>query len=265
MFGTGGVARQRRVSAALAQGLAAHLPNATAHHRILDQVSKLRHPGADGKPLYEAITRPPLSLLARPETLRSLEAMSPEAWQLLCGLLDRSTSPEPAATDAGAAGAEAATALLLARLPEEEGASLVHLLAITSESVRTAFAGLGAGLRRCDEHPRPCPAAIYVRGAPSGAGSGAVVAAERRAAAHTDRLDDALLLVAADPRLAALAPLLRPGHLPSASVAGLLRGVLALRTSDARIGATHVEPATDLQDSVALALDESLGLTVRAT
>ena len=136
----GGLFLQRRVSTALAEGLAAHLPGTTTPTRIIDQLSKLRHLGADGQPLYAAVTRPPLSLLARPETLPALQAMSSEAWQLLCGLLERDTSPEPAATDA-----EAAAAARLARLPVEERMSLIHLLDITSESVHAAFAGLGAG------------------------------------------------------------------------------------------------------------------------
>ena len=255
-----GVAIQRRISTALATGLAAHT-GTTGRQRILDQLSKLRRGGADGELLYAAVTRPTPALLAQPETLRALQAMSAEGWQLLFFLLERSTRPEPAtSTDAPA---DAAMAAQLSSLPEVEAAGLIHLLAATSESVRAAFVGLGSGLLRCDARSRGCTPAIYARDAPRGAGDAAEAAAESRAQARNGRLEDALLLVCGDQRLAALLPLLRPGWLCAASVRGLLSGVITLRRSDAAIGATHLDLASDWLDSAQLALNEDLGQTVR--
>ena len=88
-----GVAIARRVAAALATGVEAHLQGATAHHRILDQLTSLRSHGADGAPLYAAVTRPPATLLARPETLGALQTLSGDGWRLLFDLLERSTAP----------------------------------------------------------------------------------------------------------------------------------------------------------------------------
>ena len=70
-------------------------------------------------------------------------------------------------------------------------------------------------------------------------------------------------MVCGDQRLAALLPLLRPGWLCAASVRGLLSGVITLRRSDAAIGATHLDLASDWLDSAQLALNEDLGQTVR--
>ena len=188
---------------------------------------------------------------------------SPGAWRLLFHLLQRGAERGDEQAEAEAH-AHATRAPLLAEVSEAALQHVVRLLATFAESARRALGGISAaGLRRCDGRTRQAAAVPYARAAPRAATAATREAARLRQERRETQEAQAQLLVAADPRLIALRDLLRPGGLPTCSYEGLLRGVLALRQSDAQIGATQVAPTTDVLDVARLASDAQLGLQAR--
>ena len=257
-----------RLAGALADGLALHAPS-TAHGRVLEQIGRLRDGAADGGSLFAQLPRPDAALLDQ-QTLVAMQGLDSAGWRLLFHLLERGGADaerdeavEVAAAVAAAAGADLGAGAQLG-CSGDMVQNVVALLATFASSARAALDSLGpAGLLRCDGHARPSPAVPYARAARPTASAATRQAAQMRLAQRAHTVEYAQLVVASDPSLAALRPLLCPGQLPTAACADVLRAVLALRQGDADIGATQVDPTADVLDAVHLAADRGLGLQAR--